>query len=89
MLARALTSPTLERAKYVFNDLIKSAYDPCLLLRELETAAAAARFGERQFAKGMNAQRGVNIDFSLAAEPTRRLKENLLSFCLAWPLIRT
>ena len=63
MLARAFVSPTLERAKYVFNDLIKSAYDPCLLPRELETAAAAARFGERQFAKVMNAQRGVNIDF--------------------------
>ena len=68
MLARAFASPTLERAKYVFNDLIKSAFDPDLLPRELETAAAAARFGERQFAKVMNAQRGVNIDFSLAAK---------------------
>ena len=44
MLARAFASPTLERAKYVFNDLIKSAFDPDLLPRELETAAAAARF---------------------------------------------
>jgi hypothetical protein len=71
LLARAFVSPTLERAKYVFNDLIKSAFDPDLLPREFETAAAAARFGERQFAKVMNAQQGVNIDFSLAAEPTR------------------
>ena len=54
----------------MFNDLIKSAYDPTLLPRELDTVAAAARFGERQFTKVMNAERGLNIDFSLAAEPT-------------------
>jgi hypothetical protein len=80
VLARAFVSPTLERAKYVFNDLIKSAFDPDLLPREFETAAAAARFGERQFAKVMNAQRGVNIDFSLAAEPTR-WEETLPEVC--------
>ena len=55
----------------MFNDLIKSAFDPDLLPREVETVAAATRFGERQFAKAMNVQRGVNIHFSLAAEPTR------------------
>ena len=71
LLARAFASSGLERAKYVFGDLIKSAYDPTLLPRELGTVAAAARFGERQFAKVMNAERGVNIDFSLVAEPTR------------------
>ena len=80
VLARAFVSPTLERAKYVFNDLIKSAFDPDLLPREVETVAAAARFGERQFAKVMNAQRGVNIDFSLAAEPTR-WEETLPEVC--------
>ena len=70
LLARALASSGLERARYVFNDLIKSANDPTLLPRELETDAAAARYGERQFAIVMNAERGVDIDFSLAAEPT-------------------
>ena len=71
LLARAFTSSGLERARYVLNDLTKSAYDPTLLPRELETVAAAARFWERQFAKVMSAERGVNTDFSLAAEPTR------------------
>ena len=80
LLARAFVSSGLERARYVFNDLIKSAYDPTLLPRELETVAAAARFGERQFAKVMNAERGVNIDFSLAAEPTR-WEETLPEVC--------
>ena len=69
VLARAFVSPTLERAKYVFNDLIKSALDPDLLPREVETVAAPARFGERQFAKVMDDQRGVNIDFHLQQSP--------------------
>ena len=80
LLARAFVSPALERARYVFNDVLKSAYDPDLLPRELETVDAAARFAERQFAKVMNAQRGVNIDFSLAAEPTR-WEETLPEVC--------
>ena len=71
MLARAFLSPGLERAKYVFNDLIRSAFDPELLPKELESRATAIRFSEAQFAKVLNASSGVNIDFSLAAEPTR------------------
>ena len=71
LLGRALASPTFERAKHVFNDMIKSAFDPDLVPRELETVSATAQYAERQFAKVMNVQRGVIIDFSLAAEPTR------------------
>ena len=80
LLSRAFASPALERAKYVFNDVLKSAFDPDLLPRELETVVSAARYAERQFAKVMNAQRGVNIDFSLAAEPTR-WEETLPEVC--------
>ena len=69
LLGRAFASPTLKRAKYVYNEVIKSAFDPDLMPRELGTVAAAARYAERQFAKVMNVQRGVNIDFSLTAEP--------------------
>ena len=54
LLGRAFASPALERAKYVYNDAIKSAFDPDLLPRELGTVAAAARYAERQFAKVMN-----------------------------------
>ena len=64
----------------MFNDLIKSAYGPTLLPRELETVAAAARFGEREFAKVINAERGVNIGFSLATEP-KRWEETLPEVC--------
>ena len=80
LLGRAFASPTLERARYVFNEVLKSAFDPDLLPRELETVVCAARYAERQFAKVMNAQRGVNIDFSLAGEPTR-WEETLPEVC--------
>lgn len=80
MLARAFLSPGLERAKYVFNEVIRSAFDPELLPKELETRASALRFSEAQFAKVLNASSGVNIDFSLAAEPTR-WEETLPEVC--------
>ena len=64
----------------MFNEVLKSAFDPDLLSRELETVVCAARYAERQFAKVMNAQRGVNIDFSLAAEPMR-WEETLPEVC--------
>ena len=80
LFGRAFASPTLERARYVFNEVLKSAFDPDLLPREMETVACAARHAERQFAKVMNAQRGVNIDFSLAADPTR-WEETLPEVC--------
>ena len=43
LLGRAFASPTLERARYVFNEVLKSAFDPDLLPRELETVVGAAR----------------------------------------------
>ena len=42
--------------------------------------STAARLGGRQFAKVMNAQRGDNMDFSHAAEPTR-WEETLPELC--------
>ena len=68
---RAIASPTLERAKYLFKEVPKSAFDPDLLIRELETVSAAARYAERQLTKVLDVQRGVKTDFSLATEPTR------------------
>ena len=50
LLGREFASPTLERANYVFNEAIKSAFEPDLLLRELGTVAAVAQYAERQFA---------------------------------------
>lgn len=71
MLTRALKSKSLENAKYVFNESLKSAYDPTLLPKEIATQQAALKYSERQFAKVMNAKAGVNIDFSLEPEPLR------------------
>lgn len=71
MLAKAFTSQRLENAKYVFNDLLKNVYDPEALPKVLATQASAQEFAESAFNKVLNAQSGVNIDFSLAAEPTK------------------
>jgi hypothetical protein len=79
MLAKAFASKGLERAKYVFNELLASAYEPGLLESRIEEVHAAARFAERQFAKVMNSS-SVNIDFSLAPEPTR-WEETLPEVC--------
>ena len=49
LLVRAFASPgPVERAKYVFNDLIKNTYGPELLPRKFEAAEAATRLTERQ-----------------------------------------
>ena len=64
----------------MFNGVLKSACDPDLLRRESETVVGAARYDERQFTKVMNAQLGVNIDFSLATGPTI-WKESLPEVC--------
>ena len=71
MLARAFSSAGLERAKYVFNEAVKSAYDPTRLPKMLENRLSALKFAEEQFAKVMNAKTDCKIDFSLAAEPVR------------------
>jgi hypothetical protein len=71
MLAKAFSSQRLDNAKFVFNDLLKTAYDPTALPRALATQASALHFAEQEFNKVLNAKAGVNIDFSLAAEPTR------------------
>mmetsp|Transcript_728 Transcript_728/g.1558 ORF Transcript_728/g.1558 Transcript_728/m.1558 type:complete len:617 (-) Transcript_728:444-2294(-) len=80
MLARAFGSVGLERAKFVFNDAIKSAYDPTLLPTLIETRMSALKFAEQQFAKVMNAKVDVNIDWSLAPEPVR-WEETLPEVC--------
>jgi hypothetical protein len=71
MLAKAFSSQRLDNAKYVFNELLKTAYDPAALPKALATQASALQFAEKEFNKVLNAKAGVNIDFSLAAEPTR------------------
>ena len=71
MLAKAFTSSRLENMRFVFNDLLRNVYDPVALPRALATQGAALDFSEAQFAKVLNAQKGINIDWSLAAEPTR------------------
>lgn len=53
-LGRAFATPTLERAKYEVNEVLKSAFEPDLLLREIGAVAGAARCAERLFAKVMN-----------------------------------
>jgi hypothetical protein len=69
-LARAFASPTLERAKYLFNEVLATAYQPDLLESVLRTKLAAERFAESQFQKVLTSST-VNIDFSLAPEPLR------------------
>jgi hypothetical protein len=71
MLARAFGSVGLERAKVVFNDAIRTVYDPTLLPAMIETRMSALKFAEHQFAKVLNAKVDVNIDWSLAPEPVR------------------
>jgi len=71
MLARAFGSVALERATVVFNDALRTVYDPTLLPAMIETRMSALKFAEDQFAKVMNAKVGVNIDWSLAPEPVR------------------
>jgi hypothetical protein len=83
MISRAFTSAGLERAKVIFNDAVKSAYDPTELPKMIATQEAALKFAELQFAKVMNAKKskpGVNIDFSLAPEPVR-WEETLPEVC--------
>ena len=79
VFAKAFASRGLERAKYVFNELLASAYEPGLLELKIKEVNAAARFAERQSAKVMNSS-SVNIDFSLAPEPTR-WEETLPEVC--------
>ena len=71
MLAKAFTSSKMETAKFVFNDLLRSCFDPEALPRAIATQGAALDFAEAQFAKVLNVKKGINIDWSLAAEPTR------------------
>jgi hypothetical protein len=71
MLAKAFTSSRLENMRFVFNDLLRNVYDPVALSRALATQGVALDFSEAQFAKVLNARKGTNIDWSLAAEPTR------------------
>jgi len=71
MLARAFGSVGLERAKVVFNDALRTVYDPTLLPAMIETRMSALKFAEYQFAKVLNAKVDVNIDWSLAPEPVR------------------
>ena len=71
ILASAFRSAGLERAKFVFNDSLKAAYDPTRLPDLIANRQAALVFAEQQFAKVLNAKVDVNIDFSLAAEPVR------------------
>jgi hypothetical protein len=71
MLVRAFGSAELERAKIVFNEALKSAYDPTLLPEMIARRADAIKFAEHQFSKVLNAKVDVNIDFSLEPEPTR------------------
>ena len=83
MISRAFASAGLERAKVIFNDDGKSAYDPTELPKMIATQEAALKFAELQFAKVMNAKKskpGVNIDFSLAPEPVR-WEETLPEVC--------
>ena len=68
VLAKAFSSFKLETAKFVFNDLLRSCFDPEALPRAIATQGAALDFAEAQFAKVLNVKKGVNIDWSLAAE---------------------
>ena len=80
MAKQEFSSEERENAKYVFNEALKSSYDPTLLPKLIETRMAALQFAEEQFAKVMNAKSNVNIDFSLAAEPLR-WEETLPEVC--------
>jgi hypothetical protein len=70
MLSRAFGSVALERAKYVFNEALATAFEPDLLPTVLKTQRAAAQFAQHQFQKVLTS-RTVNIDFSLAPEPIK------------------
>ena len=56
MLAKAFASKGLERSKYVFNELLASAYRPELLESEIEEVKSAARFAARQSHEQLNHQ---------------------------------
>mmetsp|Transcript_37940 Transcript_37940/g.76675 ORF Transcript_37940/g.76675 Transcript_37940/m.76675 type:complete len:1384 (-) Transcript_37940:372-4523(-) len=70
LLSRAFASKTLERAKYLFNEVLATAYDPDLLEGVLRTKRSADKFAETQFQKVLTSST-VNIDFSLSPEPVR------------------
>ena len=70
MLQRAFASQALERARYIFNDAIATAYEPELLPSVLRNNQAAARFAEHSFHKVLKST-SVNIDFSLSPEPLK------------------
>ena len=70
LLSRAFASKTLERAKYLFNEVLATAYEPDLLESVLRTKVSADKFAETQFQKVLTSTT-VNIDFSLSPEPIR------------------
>ena len=71
MIQRAFASQTLERAKYIFNEAIATAFEPELLPTVLRNQQAAARFAEYNFQKVLTSTSSVNIDFSLSPEPLK------------------
>ena len=70
LLSRAFASKTLERAKFLFNEVLATAYKPDLLESVLRTKISADNFAEKQFQKVLTSST-VNFDFSLAPEPVR------------------
>jgi hypothetical protein len=82
-LSRAFAAPALERAKFLFNEVLANAYDPDLLDTALRTKASTDAFAERQFQKVLTSST-VNIDFSLAPEPVRYEEAISCDECFDW-----
>jgi hypothetical protein len=70
MLSRAFATKSLECAKYLFDEVLATAYQPDLLESVLRNKQSADQFAEKQMHKVLT-NKAVNIDFSSAPEPIR------------------